>query len=67
MVPGGACSGRLLVGDRITHVDSISVEGKDPLAVVDLCSQLLRVVLTINRRNSGWFRLFWMVVLVLVE
>ena len=59
MVPGGACSGHLFEGDRITHVESSSVEGKDPLVVVDLCSQLLRVVLTINRRNSGWLFLSW--------
>ena len=64
MVPGGACSGTLLVGDRITHVDSCSVEGKDPLAVIDLCSQSLRVVLTINRLNSGWLCWFWLFVLV---
>ncbi len=50
---GGACSGHLDVGDRITHVDNVSVVGKEPQAVIERCGSLLKVLLTIERKNSG--------------
>ena len=51
VVPGGPCDGHLLVGDVITHVDAESVVGKDPAAVVELCSNSLRVILDIEREG----------------
>ena len=45
----GACRGQLQVGDVITHVDSESVVGKDPQAVIELCSNSFRVILSIDR------------------
>ena len=53
VVGGGACSGILLVGDKLTHIDNKSVEGKAPNDVVALCSLLLSVLLTIQRKSNG--------------
>ncbi len=49
VIENGPCRGKLQVGDVITHVDSESVVGKDPQAVVELCSNAMRVILDINR------------------
>ena len=53
VVGSGACSGFLRVGDKLTHVDNKSVEGKAPSDVVALCSSLLSVLLTIERKTNG--------------
>ena len=57
VVDGGACSGLLHVGDTITHVNTVSVVGKEPQdaqAVFEQsCSSLGKVVLHIDRPCNG--------------
>jgi hypothetical protein len=57
VVQGGACSGQLDVGDRITRVNDVSVVGKEPKdaqAVFESsCTSLGKVILHIDRPGKG--------------
>jgi hypothetical protein len=61
VVDGGACSGLLHVGDTITHVNTVSVVGKEPQdaqAVFEQsCTSLGKVVLHIDRPCNGMLHL----------